>query len=368
MKKAIALLLCATLVVGTLTACGGGTAQPEGTETTEAVEETTEEAEVVEEEVETEETAEVAGDAAKTGLAVITSIGKSAPAGEEDGLAQVDSTVAAVLVGADGTILDCSIDAAQTKINFSAEGKVITDLATTFASKQDLGADYGMAVASAIGKEWNEQANAFAEYVIGKTIDEVKGIALSEGVPTDADLTSSVTVHVTDFIAVIEKAVANAKELGAGSTDKLGLAVTTEISKSKDAAADAEGLAQAYSTYAAVTTDADGKVTSSYIDASQGNVNFDATGAITSDLASAPATKQELGEGYGMKAASTIGKEWNEQADAFSAYVVGKTASEVSGIAIDDQGLAADADLISSVTVHVGPFVSIVEKAAANAK
>lgn len=334
MKKIVALLLCMTLAAGTLAACGGEKAE-----------------------------------AAKTGLAVNTSIAKSKPAGEEDGLAQADSTVAAVLVGADGKILACKIDAAQTKINFSAEGKLLTDISSTFKSKQELGPDYGMASASSIGKEWNEQADAFAAYAVGKTVDELKGVAVNEeGVPTEADLTASVTIHVGDYIAAIEKAVANAKDLGAKSTDKLGLAVSTEISKSKDATAEEAGLAQAYSTYSVVTTGADGKITSCYIDASQSNINFDAAGAITSDLADTPATKQELGNDYGMKAASGIGKEWFEQADAFSSYVTGKTASEVTGISVNEEGLAADADLISSVTVHVAPFISIVEKAAANAK
>lgn len=334
MKKVVALLLCMTLVAGTLTACGGAKAE-----------------------------------SAKTGLGVATSIAKSTPAGEEDGLAEVDSIIAAVLVGTDGKILACKIDAAQTKINFSADGKLITDPSTTFQTKQELGTNYGMAAASSIGKEWNEQADAFAAYTVGKTVDEVKGVAVNEeGVPTDADLTSSVTVHVGDFVSAVEKAVANAKDLGAKSTDKLGLGTTTQMSSSTDATADAEGLAQAYSMYAVVTTDDSGKITSSYVDASQGNVNFDTTGAITSDLAAAVSTKQELGDAYGMKSASSIGKEWFEQADSFSSYVIGKTASEVSGIAVDGEGYAADADLISSVTVHVGPFMSVVEKAASNAK
>lgn len=356
MKKLVALLLCVILAAGALTACGG-----KKTEDTKADTAKTEDTKTKETKV--EETG-----AAKTGLSVTTSIAKSTPAGDEDGLAQVDSTIAAVLVDGDGKILDCKIDAAQTKINFSAEGKLLTDKATTFKSKQELGTDYGMGKASSIGKEWNEQANAFAEYVVGKTVDEVKGIAVNEeGLAKGEDLTASVTIHIGDFVAAVEKAVANAKDLGAASTDKLGLGVATEMSKSTDATAE-EGLAQVYSMYSVVTTDADGKITSCYVDASQGEVNFDAKGVITSDLTAAVATKQELGDKYGMKKASSIGKEWFEQADAFSAYVTGKTASEVSGIAVNEEGLASDSDLISSVTVHVSPFISVVEKAAANAK
>ena len=65
--------------------------------------------------------------------------------------------------------------------------------------------------ASKIGKEWNEQAAAFAKYVTGKTVADVKGIALSqEGSPTGADLTSSVTISVNSFIEVVAKAAENA--------------------------------------------------------------------------------------------------------------------------------------------------------------
>jgi hypothetical protein len=65
---------------------------------------------------------------------------------------------------------------------------------------------------SGIGKEWFEQAASLAQYVTGKTIDQVKGIAVNEeGAPSDAELASSVTMQVTDMLGVIEKAVVNAK-------------------------------------------------------------------------------------------------------------------------------------------------------------
>ncbi len=227
-----------------------------------------------------------------------------------------------------------------------------------------------MTKASGIGKEWNEQADAFASYVIGKTLDEVKGIALNEeGAPAASELTSSVTIHVTDLIAAIEKAVTNAQALGAKTGDKLGLGIVTTINKSTDATAEKDGLAQAYSMYTATTFGADGKITSSILDASQSNVNFNTSGKITTDLKTAKLqTKNELGEAYGMKKASGIGKEWNEQAAAFAAYIVGKSADEVKGIALNEEGAPAEADLTSSVTVHVTDFLTVIEKAAQNAK
>lgn len=356
MKKLLSLVLSLTLTTAILAGCGGTAKTDNSASTTTS---TT---------ASTETNTEASGDAVKTGLAVVSSIANSADAGEKDGLAQVDSIIAAVTVGKDGKIVKCAIDAAQTKINFSTAGKIITDLKTEFKSKQELGTDYGMKKASGIGKEWNEQADAFAKYVVGKTIEEVKGIAVNDkGTAGDAELASSVTIHIGDFIAVTEKAIANSKELGAKAGDKLGLGVSTNIAKSADAG-EKDGIAQAYSMYAASTFAADGKITSSVIDSSQSNVNFSKEGKITSDLKAPLKTKNELGAEYGMHKASKIRKEWNEQAAAFAQYVVGKTLEQVKGIAVNKEGVSTEAELTSSVTVHIADFQNVIEKANANAK
>ena len=312
-------------------------------------------------------TAVATSDTVKTGLAVISSIEKSKDPVEKVGLAQTDSTVVAVTVDKDGKIVKCMIDAAQTKIDFSEDGKIITDLKLVGKSKQELGAEYGMAKASKIKKEWNEEANALAAYVVGKTVAEVKGIAVNaEGVPTDAELASSVTLKIGGFVSAIEKAVANAQDLGAKSSDKLGLGINTNIAKSVSAGAE-PGLAQAYSYYTVVTFDASGKITSTVIDASQSNVNFTKAGKITSDLKAALKTKNELGAEYGMLKASKIKKEWNEQAATFAKYVTGKTLAEVKGIAVKE-GVPTGSDLTGSVTVHITDFTGTIEKASVNAK
>lgn len=352
MKRILCLLLVLSLTIFAFAGCSAGQKTPEAP----ATEEPKTEAPKTE--------TPVTGDAVKTGIAVISSIGKSADAtAEKEGLAQVDSTVVAVTVDKDGKIVKCSIDGAQTKINFSKEGKLTTDLTKVFPAKQELGKEYGMSKASKIGKEWNEQANALADYVIGKTVEEVKGIKVTEeGVPTDADLAASVTIKIGGYVDAIEKAVANAKDLGAKAGDKLGLGVTTSIAKSKDAG-EKDGVAQAYTYYTATTFGADGKITSCVIEASQSNVNFTKEGKITSDLKAPLKTKVELGNDYGMKKASKIGKEWFEQSDAFSKYVVGKTVEEVKGIAVNAEGKATDTDLTASVTVGIGEFQETIEKA-----
>ena len=344
MKKKVALFLVLAMVMLALAACGGGAKEEAPAQDNSG-------------------SAPAAG-AVKTGLAIVTSTARSADAtSDKNGFELTDSEAVAVTVDANGTIVDCAIDSAQTTIEFTKDGKIATPIDSVFPSRQELGASYGMKAASGIGKEWNEQATALSDYVIGKTIDQVKGIAVTaEGAPADKDLASSVTIGIAPYIQAIEKAVANAQDLGASSTDKLGIGVTTNIAFSKDAS-DKDGLAEAYSYYTATTFGADNKITSCLIDASITDVTFDKAGKITSDVNAAYKTKNELGAAYGMKAASSIGKEWNEQAAAFAKYVVGKTVDEIKGIAIDADGVPTDVDLKASVTVHITDFTTIIEKA-----
>ena len=211
----------------------------------------------------------------------------------------------------------------------------------------------------------DEQAQSLADYVVGKTIPEVKGISISEeGKPTGADLTASVTMSIGGYISAIEQAAANASHLGASKGDRLVLTTTTNAAKSTDATSDADGLAQAYATVGALTLSGD-TITSMVIDAVQANVNFNAAGTISTDLSAAQPSKNELGADYGMGKVSSIGKEWDEQAAAFASYVTGKTVAEATGIAVTEEGNAGDADLAASVTIGVGDFLTLVEKAGA---
>ncbi len=358
MKKIVAVLLVAMFAIALMAGCAPKTSEPSASPS----------ASVAPSESTAPSTQPSGGsDTVKTGLGIVNSIEKSSNAtADAEGLAEADSVIVALTIDSTGTIVDCAIDMAQSKVNFNTSGELTTPLDATFKTKDELGAEYGMGKVSAIGKEWNEQAAAFAAYVIGKTVDDVKGIAVDEeGHATDSDLTASVTVHITDFTAAIEKAAANAMELGAMAGDKVKIATVTNIAKSANATADAEGLAQVYSTYVAITQDASGVITSCVFDASQSNVNFDTSGMITTDLSVPPMTKDELGPEYGLGAVSSIGKEWNEQAAAFAAYVTGKTVDEVKGIAVTEDGHAESADLTASVTIHIVDFIDLIEKAAA---
>ena len=351
MKKMIALLLTLVLTVGIFTACA-----PTIVVLQEAPKETAP--------VQTPEKQPVAdGTAVKTGLSFVTSTTSSAAASAEgDGVAQSDISLVAVTVDDNGVIDSCIIDAVQAKIGFNAKGELTGDINAPIASKNELGTAYGMGKFSPIGKEWNEQAAALADYVVGLTLEEVKGIVITaEGKPEDADLASSVTIYMGGLLAGIEDAVNNAVHLGAQKGDKLVLNTLTSASGSKAATAEENGMAQAYCTVAVMTLDGE-TITSCYLDAVQANVNFDASGAIVNELSADVASKNTLGDDYGMHAYSSIGADWHTQAASFSSYVTGKTVAEAAGIAVAE-GKAADADLSSSVTMGIGDFLELIAKA-----
>ena len=175
-----------------------------------------------------------------------------------------------------------------------------------------------------------------------------------------------ISLLVTLALVMSIGAVSAAAQEGSGL--KLGLAIDTTYARSKDASADAAGLAQADSVAVAVLVDADGKIVNVYIDNVQVKMPFTAEGKLGEDFPADAKTKLELGDDYGMRAASPIGKEWNEQANALAAYTLGKTAAEIDGIALDASTKPTGADLVASVTMSVGDLKAAVLKAIANAK
>ena len=221
-------------------------------------------------------------------------------------------------------------------MNFDTTGTVTTDLTAPVQTKNELGENYGMVAWGNAIAEWDAQAASFASYITGKTAADVAGIAVDEKTaPTDADLTASVTIKIGGFQELIAKAAA--AEAGALKT---GLAIVTGISDSKSATAEEAGEGKYDVTMVAVLVDDNGVIQDCIIDGIAASVNFDAAGAITSDLTAAPQTKNELGENYGMVAWGGAMAEWDEQAAALASFAVGKTVEELKSGAIDETGKA----------------------------
>lgn len=287
----------------------------------------------------------------KTGLSFTTDLSSS-----KDGQSQANISITAVTVDENGVITNCVIDVIQGKVKFDETGKIVSDLAAEVKSKQELGDGYNMRGASSIGAEWNEQANAFAAYCVGKTVEQLLAAEINEKNQV-VDIVASCTLTVDEFLPGVVDAVAKAEHRGAKAGDVLKLAQVSSISGSKAATESADGQTQVYTHVGMFTLNGD-VITSAYIDAVQAKVAFNAQGKITADLTAPVLTKNELKEGYGMKGISPIGKEWYEQAAAFCAFITGKTLNEAIAIAANP----AETDVIASCTIGVEDFLKLIVK------
>ena len=362
MKKSV-ITLALVLVIALLTGCAGtpvvyytNCTCPTGAHTETTPVETTP--------VETApvETAPVAEGAVKTGVAIVASAAESKSAGDADGEAKYDVTVVAVTVDDNGIIQSCVIDSIGTSVLFDVNGAIVSDLSAEILTKNELGDNYNMKLYGGAVAEWYEQAAALASYAEGKTIEELKDGAVGEtGYAQDADLATSATIYLGGYVSAIEVAVAEAEHLGAQAGDELKLGITVSAGSSKAADAENAGTAQ-LDVDAVALTMKDGVITSAQIDSLQAKVTFDATGTITGGTDGYFATKNQLGEQYGMVAWGGAIAEWDAQAASFCSYITGKTPADVAGIAVNEGTKPTDADLSTSVTIAIGGFQALIAK------
>ena len=340
MKKLIAMLLSAVLVLGLMAGCTGDTVVVydctccgDATEGTVA-----------------DNTESKDDGALKTGLAVVTHVEAGNASEENDGKAEFDVTLVAVLVDGKGVIADCIIDSIGQTVTFDTTGAFTSDLSAQVLTKNELGDSYGMVVNGGAKHEWYEQADALARYCVGKTVEQV-----AAGYSDDADLATSASIYLGGYVEAIAAAVENAKVLGAEPGDELKLASINSLASS------VEGTAQLDCNAVAMTLN-EGVITSCYLDAVQ------ATAAVDKNGAAAPgniASKNELGDAYGMVEHGDAAYEWYRQAENFAAYVTGKVVAEVGAIAVDESTKPEDGtDLATSVTIAIGGFQALIEKAA----
>ena len=154
---------------------------------------------------------------AATGLGSVTSVSVTAATADKAGTASVNTTMCAVTLDDEGKIVAVQFDVVQPKGAFDATGAA-ADFNAAPQTKKELKEGYGMLKASAIGKEWFEQAAALEAWCVGKTVEEVCGMQTFDRgdghhtmVPDDADLKTGCTITVGDYLKALEKAAADAK-------------------------------------------------------------------------------------------------------------------------------------------------------------
>lgn len=297
--------------------------------------------------------------ALKFGMGVFTDVSKASDAdSDKNGEGKVAVTAAAITVDADGKVVACQLDTAENTVKYTAEGKAIAN--TEFKTKYEQGAAYNMVAYGGAAKEWFEQADAFEKVVVGKTLAEIKAL-VAEGDKGTADVVAAgCTIMIDEFVGAIEKAFANLADSSATADSTLKLGMFTEQS-AKDATEEKAGQNQVETTAFAAAVGADGKVIVAASDCVQVKFTFDATGKSTYDLTKAASSKRELGANYGMVAYGGAKLEWFQQADAFNALCVGKTAAEIEALCASDN-YGTDAVKAAGCTILVNGLAKAAAK------
>ncbi len=311
----------------------------------------------------------------KFGMGIVASYGDAKDAdGDTNGECKAETTAVAVLLDEEGKFVDIAIDAVDAKAAWTSEG--VASATEEVKTKYELGTAYNMA---AYGKkhdgtdgkvlEWFEQIDAFVATAKGKTLDEVKAF-VGEDTYTTGDLAAAgCTISVGSIMAALEEAVKNATASEATAEDTVKIAFATSV-ENTDATEEKEGSVEFEETIVAAVTDKDGKVVVAKTDCAQVKVTFDTKGVATVDTAAEIKTKLDLGTDYNMAAygkkhdgSDGAVKEWFEQAAAFDAALVGKTASEFASLA-DADGYGTGDLATAGCTIGISDMIKAADKAA----
>ena len=264
------------------------------------------------------------------------------------------ATFASVICDGEGRIVSCAFDAIDHSV--SVMGGAV-DAGGEYPSKRELGDDYKMKNASPIGREWYQQADHFAEYIKGYTIDEV--LAVEGG---EADLVAGCTIDIDPFKAAIGASDDGdmKRKFSVKGDPKASLAVVSSDEGAKNASETSDGIAALSSTYAAVALEGK-RIAAAVTEATETKVYFDMAGLV-SNISKGPG-KRAQGDSYGMKSASPIEKEWYQQASALEEYLVTMNSDQVAAVSMND-GRAADDDLRAGCTIVISDLVSAISRAA----
>lgn len=112
---------------------------------------------------------------------------------------------------------------------------------------------------------------------------------------------------------------------------KVGTASYTHTNNSYGYTEGKNGRGAVSTTLVAAVFDKNGKIVRISIDEVESNIGIDATGQLADFTAGEVKSKKELGDAYGMKAASSIGKEWYQQIESLEKWLEGKDVNAIVG-------------------------------------
>lgn len=302
------------------------------------------------------------GKNAKMGLGIVSAVTSLDADGDSKGKVDTAYTFAAVLVDAKGKIAQVKIDAIDVSVSFDSNG--VVDTAESFATKNEQGSDYGMVAYGGATKEWYEQAEAFAETCKGKTLDDVKALAATDGAAGDELVKAGCTINVADFVKAVEKAVNGAKDTEATTNSELSVGVVAKQSSRKDASDEGLGVAEVTTNVAAVAKNGE-KVAAALMECAVINNSINEDGTVSG---SKETFKYASGADYNMASFGTDAngdgtvKEYFEQVDVLTSAIAGKTASEIEALCLSGGYGSADVQT-AGCTINIADLISATLKA-----
>jgi len=314
MKKIIALLLTMLLVVALFVGCG-----QDDTTDTEDTSQTTDSNETADET--TDETADESTDET-TDVADTGSLEDGFYYAEDESYPEDNSWKGAIIIEvADGQMVD---------INWTAINKNAGPDKKTASEN----GDYGMVAKAGAIAEWHEQAEIIENYLL-----ETQDVTDIEYVDDEGhvDVVAGVSIHVNDFYALAEKALANGPQEKGPYTDGAYYAEEDEFADSGW-----KGTVDITVLFGHIV-----------------EVNWSAV-----DETGADKKEASISGEYGMVEKAGASAEWHEQAAIIEDYLL-LTQDPTAIEYIDDEG---HVDVVAGVTIHVNDFYALVEKALADAQ
>lgn len=296
--------------------------------------------------------------------------------------AQLDLTSAFVAFDKKGVIVDARIDVVQVKVATNVESLVdaenpagvsltntnVVDGSVT--TKLELGKDYNMVNFGHAIAEVDAQIEAFADWTVGQTVEELKANVAAEhghGVPPCEELTGSVTIVCHSFVNAIESAYNNRSEktYSIGETAQAGIAMVSGLAYNygkpqTDISVDVAGVIVE-----------EGKVVASQIDAIvyplSVSKELTSLGQITANSSQkylstgSLRSKKVLGDEYAMAGKNggleSCTLEWHEQAAIIEDAALEKTETEIAALVANEGDLAG-------ATITLTNYVKALSKAA----
>lgn len=360
MKKTKLLLSSLTLLAATLASCGRTSSEP-------VSEQPSNTDPVTSEPVTSEPVSEVQVEAGFFGFGGVATYNVTAPTAEKKGTVQTEINFASILLNEDEEILDLRLDVVQIKVGLNEDntatvvtGKTNGDAGVDTRSKWELLEEYNMSGFSPIGKEWYLQAEAFENFAVGKTVDELLALEGSDTNLTGDKVAVGVTIHVNGFMDAIERAEVNKVAVEDTKDVVIGLG-----------GLGAQATVQSNYTIAGAAFDADGKVVAARMDVYQVPYVIDAAAEGLLAGISLNQTKVQVVASEDVKVGSIKSKhdlledynmngdkgEWYEQANKITAYMVGKTIEEAFVLGEDNKFSEPAVDVSITANDYMNAFL-----------